>query len=305
MRPGDCRQPLRTTADLLVADEPFIDLAWRNRRATASECGPGASAVTPDLLSALLREAETIGLFAAGTTSLVNAIADDIAEHRLLVSQLPSALPDDPRLLSSALASLIGCGLDDALVAGIQDLPMRLALARRTAMSLTQRNVLPAARELACDAWRRVCLGLLEVIRALRRERGGPASRHALPNEPSAERLLAAAALGGTPCIGPDGIVELPGWLERRARPRILLDHPAILTIANTSYEIVVRDISRGGAGLADVPEMDAASDCVLSLGARAIRGVILWRGEGRCGIRFDEELADLEEVLADIGHPL
>lgn len=305
MRPGDCRRPQRTTADLLIADEHVIDLAWRSSFASAGDGGAGPEPVTPELMSALLREAETIGLFTAGTTSLINAIADDVADHRVLVSQLPSALPDDPRLLVSALDRLIECRLDDALVAAIQDLPMRLALARRTAMSLTQKNVLPAARELARDAGRRACLGLLEVIRALRRERGGPSSRHARANDPAAERLLAAAALGGTPCIGPDGIVELPGWLERRARPRIQIDHPAILTIASASYEVVVRDVSRGGAGLTDVPAIDAASDCVLSLGARAIRGVILWRGEGRCGIRFDQELADLEEVLADIGHPL
>ncbi|MEZ5853855.1 MAG: PilZ domain-containing protein [Hyphomicrobiaceae bacterium] len=287
--------------DAFVIDEPSIALAAWPAAATVTDLAlrhdPGA------ILAAVQHELETIGRFAAATASLLNAMALRRGDGAALLAQLPPALPPEPKLLAAALVRLVESDLERSTVALLQDLTVRLAIARSLAMALTPNTMTASLRDLARDGWRRACQALLETIRVLRREAAAPSAPAGEAGKPATERLLAAAMLGGTPCVGPDGIVDIPGWLERRAEPRIVVNHHAILTLGVVSYPIIVRDISRSGAGLDNVPPIEAGSACILSLGASVVRGVIAWRGESRCGMRFDNHLADLDELLADIGH--
>ncbi|MFV0297062.1 MAG: PilZ domain-containing protein [Hyphomicrobiaceae bacterium] len=236
-----------------------------------------------------------IGLFSAAATSLLASIAASRRNRKLLLAQLGSALPPEPHVLVSAIRGGAVFGLDPETVARIQLLPARLSMAKATVMPLLDKDSPAAVQETPLSVWQQTCNTLLDLIRRLKAEGQSSALDRFTDDDnasPSIERLLAAAALGGAPCVGPDGIVEIPGWLERRKVKRQQVNVDAQLVVGDARHAVIIRDLSPSGAGLerVDFP-LDPGVSCRLVAGDETVDGVIIWCGEGRCGVKFAEPL--------------
>ena len=152
--------------------------------------------------------------------------------------------------------------------------------------------------EYVTDAWRSLCRSAVNliyemdaVIRAQQRVEAPFDLEGVIP-------LLSAAAVGEWPCVE-DGRMIMPEWAERRGHERIPLDIGAMLITATSHVSVRVNDISRGGLGLDDVPELPIGSPVVVELeNGRSLNGKIQWLNDGRCGIMFSQILAPRDPLL-------
>jgi len=79
------------------------------------------------------------------------------------------------------------------------------------------------------------------------------------------------------------------------ARARIFL--PASIDVMAGRLDVTLLNLSRIGA-MVEGPELPGpGNDVILKCGGIDVIGVVIWRGNGRCGITFDELLDEREVV--------
>jgi hypothetical protein len=85
-------------------------------------------------------------------------------------------------------------------------------------------------------------------------------------------------------------------FLARRAAKRARIKLPASIRTITGQREVSLLDLSGTGAMLEgkDLPEM--GHDVVLKSGNLDVLGVVVWCRNGRCGVTFDQPIAE-EEV--------
>ena len=85
--------------------------------------------------------------------------------------------------------------------------------------------------------------------------------------------------------------------MGRRAAARARISLPASLDFIAGRLDVTLRNLSRIGAML-EGPELPGTgNDVILKCGGIDVLGMVIWRGNGRCGITFDE-LLDEREVI-------
>ena len=261
------------------------------------------------LLCRILQELETSGALVACVTSVVNYAYRFPHRAQRLMAGVPLWLPPE---LASHGSEAAGDRLDRgvlAIVNGLHDLRVRIAIARE----LTLRHCAnvetagprdPVAIDELAGLWGIICeraLGLIQDVGgALPREASRSGSN--APGAVATERLLAAAALGASPCVTSGGAIEIPGWIERRSERRHRLRLDCELGIPGRAWQLRTIDISRQGAGLAGSPPLQPGMRACLVIGrSPKIDGVVVWSTGDRLGFRFDVpiSIADLGGTLA------
>jgi hypothetical protein len=257
------------------------------------------------LLRRIRQELETCGALIACVTSVINHAYRFPHRSQRLMAGLPLWLPPE---LASHGSEGAGVFLDRdvlAIVNGQQDLKVRIAIARE----LTLRHCAnvetagprdPVAIDQLAGLWGIICeraLGLIQDVGGALPYEAGQTGSNA-PGAIATERLLAAAALGASPCVTSDGAIEIPGWIERRAERRHRLRLDCELSIPGRAWQLRTIDISRQGAGLVGSPPLQPGMRARLVIGRwPKIDGVIVWRTAERLGFRFDAPLS-----IADLG---
>ena len=97
------------------------------------------------------------------------------------------------------------------------------------------------------------------------------------------------AGLPGEPNSG------LIGSVGRRAAARARIALPASVETLNGIRTARLHNLSRTGAMVDGVGLPGVGSDIILRCGTIDALGVIVWAGNGRCGIEFDEPLDETE----------
>ncbi len=257
-------------------------------------------------LGRLLHRLETTGTFIACAASVINHAYRFPHKSLRLLQDLRVWLPptmsapgDNARTSDQAVPLEI--------LNRLHSLTLRLDVARdltlrQCAAAEASAPLDPVAVEELAGFWGIICEGTMELLQDMR---SSPLleqpSRDLSSIAPSAERLLAAAALGASPCVSVHGAIQIPGWIERRSERRHRLRLPCELRIPGRVWQLRTVDISRHGAGIAGSPALDAGCRATLVIaGTSEIGGVLVWRTADRLGFRFDQPLS-----IADLGGEL
>jgi hypothetical protein len=82
-----------------------------------------------------------------------------------------------------------------------------------------------------------------------------------------------------------------PELRGRRSEPRAYVVLPASAEALSGRRQVRLLDVSRSGARIegSDLPE--TGKEIILKCGSIDTFGMIVWSADGRCGVRFDEEI--------------
>ena len=256
------------------------------------------------MLGALLHEVETTGTLIACAASIVNHAAARPDRARSLFASLPVWLPSPPPLIASGAESLIRAGLPIAIINRLHSLRIQLGVAAEatgrhcTAMAAAQATEAATIDDLVA-LWRSLSENTIDLLQALREQApAGPETATAA----SPDRLLAAAVLGAWPCVGDTGLIEVPGWIERRGEGRYRLRLRCSLIVDGRAWPVETTDISRYGTGLAGLPQLQLGEKAVLRMGELTeLAGSIVWNAGDQGGFRFDQPIASVADLARDL----
>lgn len=114
--------------------------------------------------------------------------------------------------------------------------------------------------------------------------------------------LLTEATLGGTPCLGDDGSIDLPAWTERRLAKRIAHNIQVIFMISGTFQRCSVLDASEYGLGVLGLTNVSIGERVSLLMKpGHQIDGLIAWINGSRAGIELDEALPADSQILSNL----
>lgn len=272
---------------------------------------PSAAEPKPDAraLVAILSEVETLGTFVACAASIVNHAFRFPHRSIRLMSVLPSWLPPERALRGGESSWTANERLPLPVLGRLCDLGTRLGVARELTLHhcvnvAASTPVNPVAIDELAGLWGIACENALELLQEI--QAGLPLDQPAWGSGggagASAERLLAAAALGASPCVNINGTVEIPGWIERRSGRRHRLRLDCELWHGGKVSRLRTSNLSRQGAGLTGSPGIEAGARASLVIGRLAeIPGTVVWRTAQSLGFRFDVPL----DTVADLGRSL
>ncbi|MGE0701227.1 MAG: PilZ domain-containing protein [Hyphomicrobiaceae bacterium] len=258
------------------------------------------------LTSAILHEIRTIATFTATAASIVNFANQNPGPGARALASIEAYLPRPPVLAPTSLDALVQAELPLAIINRMQDLAPRIELAKAVTIGIRGQATSSGERDIegAVVAWRKLCEATIELMQDLLPYSEAECA-NVDPDELSpaqaVERLLAAAALGGWPCIGEDGSIEIPGWLERRRDRRLRIELACSLKVGSRTWPVRTVDLSRHGAGLAGAPDLPVGARGEVRLNpVCSMAGTIVWCAEGRLGFRFDGPLSPIGDL--DLG---
>lgn len=288
-----------------IIDDDTIDCRqFQPRNQQPSKSDPKTDADRDRLLGVLLHEIETTGTLIACATSIVNYAARHCERAPSLFASLPVWLPSTPPLMGDGTQILIQSGIPFAIINQLHSLRIQLGVAGEatrqhcSAVSVSR----PAEGKPVDDLiplWQVLSESTIELLHAVRSQApAGPNTATAA----SADRLLTAAALGAWPCVTDAGLIEIPGWIERRGDGRHRLRIQCALVVEGRSWTVETTDISRFGTGLAGLPQLALGTKATLRIGRRAdIAGSIVWSAGNQGGFRFDQPLASVADLAEDL----
>lgn len=259
------------------------------------------------LLGMILHEIESSGIFIACATSVINYAVRFPHKCQRLLATLPTWLPPKTSVLADERI-LTGSNVALPMLNRIRDLTTRLGLARkltsvRCSSIIAGKPTNPLALEELAGLWGMICESTLELLQELQ-------SLVPLGESPawpgsvglSSEKLLAAAALGASPCVNDQGAIEIPGWVERRLERRYRIRLDCELSQRGKVWRLHTHNISRAGVGLSGAPAIDVGPRATLAIASMPeLPGAIVWRSADSLGFRFDVPLAS----VADLGSKL
>jgi hypothetical protein len=258
--------------------------------------------------TAVRLDLETAGTFIACAASAVNFAAERPHLASAVLTALPQWLPAPPASVRNAQLALLQDDLPVAVCGALRDLGLHLRLAiratRRHCRSVTSEAPVGHLDELV-SLWGLLCertMALFQLLRPLAPFVELNPGSVGEAETWSAERLLAAAALGHWPCIGSDGTIIVPGWIERRSERRYHVRIDCRIVEVDRDWMAQTVDVSLIGVGLREAPPLPVGTRANLIIGSSAgLRGEIVWSRGERLGFRFDHPL----NSLADLGRSL
>lgn len=111
--------------------------------------------------------------------------------------------------------------------------------------------------------------------------------------------IAKAAEDGGIPCVAFDGVVIVPGIMDRRATERVRVGAPVWLESNAGLQRVTLQDISEGGMGLACCRALKMGMPIVVQLGCgRRLAGIAVWVRGDRAGVTFATPLLPGDPLL-------
>ena len=249
------------------------------------------------LQAALIREARDISLLVAVSGSMVNVLAT--GQRLGLRTSLAAYVPPLPSVLPSALRQLTQ--MDEAENKAVQGLVSFYALvsfARNATLVFADKREKSDMNEgvpveSLAEAWRAAAKHGISVLKLL--DNSEVRTEFGQKDKIAAQRLvelLRGVELGRAPCVRIDGIVIVPGRVERRVQVRRQVTRPTDVTINGVNHKMVVRDISEGGIGLEGNTGAEPGDRVSIKLECGAyVSGVAIWNSDGRLGVKLDQQL--------------
>lgn len=254
------------------------------------------------LATLLLSELQSLALLLCAATSVVNRLEENISG----VSQdaLVAYLPPEPCTSIELAGRLVETNLDTHILSDLQEFHARLATARSMTLRFDKypaelRHKGGVHIEALAGIWRDLCEQMTELMRAL---------QSVTPNDQSSSyslhwtrtlRLLSVCANGGSPCVMPDGSVEVPGLVERRRQKRWMVDWPVMLALGPMDVEATIVNISVGGFCLRTSETLRCSEWIYVELQVdRRLSGQVAWSKGQTYGIQFATPLAAEDPII-------
>ncbi len=296
--------------NLLVDDEPFDFASFAMPNAadgSVSTTHGRAGRLDVGLLQLLGSELADLAGSIAATTSVANAAAS--ANGPAVDFQaIARYLPPQPHLYPVLIGQLAAGKADVSIVNAIQHFHARLhGVCESTRSAIEALNAeaphfetgrIEAARlRFIADAWQELCSATIEIADVIDGTCGvgDGLLRRSL-------RHLTQAAAGGFPCIGLDGIIEVPGLVERRRAPRYPVCWAAQATVEGRDSFVVVENLSRTGLGATCSRHLLKGSAIEIelhsTLGVRRLAGRIAWSKGDRFGVLLATSLGDADPLI-------
>ncbi len=249
------------------------------------------------LQAALIREARDISLLVAVSGSIVNVLAT--GQRLGLRSSLAAYVPPTPSVMPSAIKQM--SHMDDARNNAVQGLVSFYALvsfARNATLVFADKREKSRKSpgvpiESLAEAWRAAAKQGINVLKLLDNDEAR--AEFGQKDKYAAQRLvelLRGVELGRAPCVRIDGVVIVPGWIERRPQVRRQVVRPTEVAINGTNHTMVIRDISEGGIGLEGNAAAEPGDRVSIKLESGThVSGIAVWSSDGRLGVKLDHQL--------------
>ena len=256
------------------------------------------------LTANLASEFMTTALFTAVATSMVAARAADRPIR--FAGSVAAYLPRPPELFSSVVLQSRDVFLTHRLTGELSRLYQQVAFTREmTPNSNESWHSDPINKDLdwrlLAQAWQplsgelRLFLLVLADMEPLR-------SSAQFARLLEIEGLVKSTRYGGTPCVRTDGMVLVPGWLDRRSDRRIPVGISVRLECGRGYQRVTLNDISVSGAGLSSCPSLKSGTPVTLELpNGRTLSGRSAWCHGNSVGIRFLLPLEEADPLFVDI----
>lgn len=255
----------------------------------------GYSSLTT-LLIGVLPEVDRLALSCGASAVIANAISDGAANVQ--AKSMSRWYPrETPRLALAAQrlrASLVHHEISPAL----SKFSNAIADAKQATLDFIMADSMSGAREVAL-AWRRACEDSALFIRAMDQSFG---QRNFSGFEESAEPILAfldEAKSGSYSSLGTNGDVAVPQFEGDREARRVPLRSPATVRSDTHECEAIVRDMSLGGLGLAELDGFEAGQNVTVFVGTMEFSGRLEWVKERYGGLCLDQRLDERDTRLA------
>ena len=232
--------------------------------------------------------------------SAANALEKQ-SENHALIAMIIDFCPKQPFDAASKVESIADLETADQIIEALQDFQARLTFAQmltkhldgqfRAAATGKQGNL-----EILADAWRRTSTNLLAVLSSLKE--AGRTNAEDADNSTLVLGFLKNCIAGGTPCLTPEGQLEIPGWAERRSAARITVQKHAQASTGGDYFDVAVLNASTIGLGLTGDVASGQHTTVVFDDG-RKVSGTVKWSEEGRFGLQLDQPLSKTDRLLA------
>ena len=268
------------------------------RRPIAIDVKQYRSAMT----SALLGEAKQLGARVAMTGSVTNAIALGMmpASRR---AELTTCMPSGALLSTLATSQLARMGdvpwcglLHSTGVELVAIITMTSDWIKSDAADIDLTQVAEIAAR-----WRSVASRWQDLIEQMVFDAGACLRSTSVDGYAAVLATLLGVSRGQTPCVAADGLVNIPGWADRRRCPRY--DGKEHVTVyINSSLgpmPAVIRDVSEAGFGLVGLVGACKGQRLVVALAdGRHVKGTVTNIHDDRTGLFLDRLLQNNDSLL-------
>lgn len=281
--------------DFLLSQDKLTFAAERPATGARAELSP---AECQRLVFLVRNELQSQGYLIAAVGSLANMLAAGIeADAGVLLAYLPPEAHSTIALLDK----LIGADLPPAVLGDLQEVVSRLESARTMTKAFCREHTTEAVRggvhvDVLAGAWR----DLGECAATLLGMLSGHTSGSAQTEHASRViALLTEVANGHSPCVRPDGSVEIPGWAERRREQRWVVDWPVRVSAPGGFAPARILNLSRNGLCLStEVLLRHLETVSIEASPGRRLPGQVMWSKGNRHGVRLFMSLAASDPLI-------
>ncbi len=252
------------------------------------------------MTAALLGEAKQLGARVAMTGSVTNAIALGMMPARRR-TELTACMPSGLFLSTVATSQLarIGdvpwCGL---LQSTRVELVALITMTSDWIKSDAADIDLTQASEIA-GRWRSVASRWQDLIEQIVFDAGACLRSTSVDGYAAVLATLRGVSLGQTPCVAAGGLVNSPGWVDRRRCPRYEGKEHVTVYGSLGPMPAVLRDVSEAGFGVAGLVGSCKGQRLVVALAdGRHIKGTVTNIRNDRTGLFLDRLLQNNDSLL-------
>lgn len=261
---------------------------------------PETDVLTGNLASEFL----TTALFTAVASSMVLARA--AARPIRFSGNVSAYLPRPPELFPKAISQFQDVFLTHRLTGELSRLYQQVTFTREMTPG-TNEPWLGEASDTAVDwhqlaqAWQPLS-GQLRLFLLVLADMEPVRSSAQLARLLEIEGLLKSTRYGGTPCVRTDGVVLVPGWLDRRSDRRVPVGISVRLDSGRGNQRVILNDISVSGAGLSSCPSLKSGTPVKIELpNGKVLTGRSAWCHGTTVGVKFMHPLDDADPLFAEI----
>jgi hypothetical protein len=265
---------------------------------------PSANQPEQRLYFSLAAEFLTTSQFISVTASMATARKQG---RRIRFGADASAyLPKEPEIFHRASNDEPAIVFDENLTARLLSVYQQLAAALKLTPMRTvdwTENILLSEQDWTelCSIWQPLCgeaHKLVSVLAKLEILRGSDQ----LPRLLEIEALTKSASEGGTPCVRSDGLVLIPGWLDRRRDRRIPIGVSVLIEHGRRRQRVTLSDVSINGIGLSSCPSITSGTAMSVELpNGRSLKGQVAWSSGGNIGLKFTEPMSESDPLFRSI----
>ena len=256
------------------------------------------------VFEALVYELHAAALLTATIASAINAFYEPMAQRS--ETALSPYVPQEPAIITALRNLMIESDLDEDTTGVISNFFYELAPARTIleryfadASEIGDERAATLHRFSLTNTWRKACRDAVSALQKLHHDVIRKLSAQYARNSNVLTKLLTETSNGGSPCLDAQGQIRLPDLPQRRRSARRTLCQPCVVTHNRKTSQAFVRDVSAGGLGLEQVPQLVPDSIVFIELpSGRRLVGVVAWCDASAAGIRFAKALLPNDPLL-------